>query len=84
MLHNNCIKQRLQVDNEVRIERFYGEGELQLGYVPSDIESSPHNGSVLHTRIVQIVQNKALSHPELNVQRRNFEDARKAMYFIHL
>ncbi|MFO0446206.1 MAG: transposase family protein [bacterium] len=84
MLHYYCINQRLQVDNEVRIERFYGEGELQLGYVPSDIESSPHNGSVLHTRIVQRVQNKALSRPELNVQRRNFEDARKAMYFTHL
>ena len=84
MLHNYCINQCLQQDNEVHIEHFYGDGELQLGYVPSDIESSPHNGSVLHTRIVQRVQNKALSRPELNVQRRNFEDARKAMYFIHL
>jgi hypothetical protein len=84
MLHNYCINQRLQVDNEVRIERFYGEGELQLGYVPSDIESSLHNESVLRTRIVQRVQDKALSRPELNVQRQNFEDSRKAMYFIHL
>ena len=81
LLHNYCINERLQLDNEVRIERMYGSGEMQLGYIPSDISSAPISGSVLRTRIVQRIQNKSLSCPELNVQRRNFEDARTAMYF---
>lgn len=81
LLHNYCINERLQLDNEVRIERMYGSGEMQLGYIPSDISSAPISGSVLRTRIVQRIQNKSLSRPELNVQRRNFEDARTAMYF---
>ncbi len=81
LLHNFCINERLQLDNEVRIERVYGAGEMQLGYIPSDISNAPLSGSVLRTRIVHRIQNKSLSRPELNVQRRNFEDSRTAMYF---
>jgi hypothetical protein len=46
----------------------YGTGEMQLGYIPSDISSAPHSGSVLQIRIVQRIQNKSLSRPELNVE----------------
>ena len=53
LLHNYCINERLQLDNEVCIERIYGADEMQLGYIPSDISSVPLSGSVLHTRIVQ-------------------------------
>jgi hypothetical protein len=81
MLYNYCINEQLQLDNEVSIEKMYGTGELQLGYIPSDISSVPHSGSVLRTRIVQRIQNTSLSGLELNVQRRNFEDSWTAMYF---
>jgi hypothetical protein len=80
LLHNYCINERLQLDNEVRIERMYGACEMQLGYIPSDISSIPISGSVLHAIIVQRIQNKSLSHPELNVQHRIFEKSRTAMY----
>ena len=70
------------LDEEVRIERMYGTDEAdQLGYIPSDIISLPHSGWVLQNRIVQRISNSSLSRPELNVQRRNYEDARNAMYF---
>jgi hypothetical protein len=39
MLHDYCINQQLQLDNEVCIDRMYGTGEMQLGYIPSDISS---------------------------------------------
>ncbi len=81
MLHNCCIYEWLQLDNEVSIERMYGTGEMQLGCIPSDISSVPHSGSVLWIRIVQRIQNKSLSRPELNVQHRNFEDSWTAIYF---
>ncbi len=63
LLHNFCINERLQLDNEAHIERMYGAGEMQLGYIPSDISSAPLSGSVLHTRIVQRTQNKSWSCP---------------------
>jgi hypothetical protein len=82
LLHNYCINERLQLDEEIRIERMYGEDNThQLGYIPSDTVSLPHSGSVLRNRIVQRISNNSLSRPELNVQRRNLEEARKAMYF---
>ncbi len=82
LLHNYCINEHLQLDEEIRIERMYGEDNThQLGYIPSDTVSLPHSGSVLHNRIIQRISNNSLSHPELNVQRQNLEEARKAMYF---
>jgi hypothetical protein len=41
-----CINERLQLDNEVRIERMYGSGEMQLRYIPSDISSAPIRGYI--------------------------------------
>jgi hypothetical protein len=45
---------------------------MQLGYSRSGISSVPFSGSVLHTIVVQRIQNKSLGYPELNVQQRNF------------
>jgi hypothetical protein len=33
--------------NSVHTERMYGSGEMQLGYIPSDISSVSISGSVL-------------------------------------
>ncbi len=82
LLHNYCINECLQLDEEICIERMHGEDNThQLGYIPSETVSLPHSGLVLHNRIIQRISNKSLSCPELNVQCQNLEDARKAMYF---
>jgi len=82
LLHNYCINERLLLDEEVQIETMYESADVQqLGYIPSDNLTVPHSGSVLRNRIIQRISTKCLTRPELNLQRRNHEEARKAMYF---
>ncbi len=82
MVHNYFINEQLLLDEEVQIERMYESAEVQqLGYIPSDNVTVPHSGSVLRNRIIQRIITKCLTRPELNLQRRNHEEVRKAMYF---
>lgn len=82
LLHNYCINERLLLDEEVQIETMYESADVQqLGYIPSDNLTVPHSGSVLRNRIIQRISTKCLTRPELNLQRQNHEEARKAMYF---
>jgi hypothetical protein len=77
-LHNFVIDE--QVDCQEAIEVAYENGGTVLGYVPSDLDSVPSSGSILRQRLVQKIQSKCLSRPELNVHRRKFEDERREMY----
>jgi hypothetical protein len=59
----------------------YENGGTVLSYVPSDIDSVPSSGSILRQKLIQKIQSKSLSHPELNVHRRKFEDEHRGMYY---
>ena len=63
------------------IKKVYQNRKSVLGYVPSDVNHAASNGSMLHLKIVESIQSKSLSRPKTNVDRRNFEDHKKAMYF---
>jgi len=63
------------------IKKVYQNRKSVLGYVPSDVNHAASNGSMLRLKIVESIQSKSLSRPKTNVDRRNFEDLKRAMYF---
>jgi hypothetical protein len=78
-LHNFIIDQ--QVDCQEAIKVAYENGGTALGYVSSDIDSVPSSGSILQQKLIQKIQSKSLSWPELNLHRRKFEDKHRGMYY---
>ncbi len=81
-LHNYCIDERVNDSGEgTRIETVYNNDDRIFGYIPSDISNAPASGSILHQKLVQKVASMSLSHPELNIKRRLFEEEWKAIYY---
>ncbi len=79
-LHNFIIDEQVDCQGEA-IEVAYENGGTILGYVPSDIDTDPASGSILWQKLIQKIQSKSLSRPELNIDQRKFEDERRGMYY---
>jgi hypothetical protein len=81
-LHKYCTDERINDGGErKRIETVYNNDGSIFGYIPSGISNAPANGSILCQKLVQKVASMSLSHPELNIKQRFFEEEWQAIYY---
>jgi hypothetical protein len=79
-LHNYIISEDAEIHGQ-SIEVAYKSKDSILGCVPSDIAIVPASSSIQWQKIVQKVQSKCLSHPEINVHPRKLEEECRAVYY---
>jgi hypothetical protein len=86
ILHNWCINERVRhermqhQEQDIQIQPTYRNGNTVLGFIPSDVDAAPSNGSILRMKLVDKIASLSLSRPEYNLMRNCFEASRNAMY----